>query len=734
LLERAPKELEAARRFFDTGKKPKPKAAQRRFVFKLYRDPAVRAALNELFHHKCAYCESRYGATAPLAVTHFRPKERALDHDGTVAPLHYWWLAADWTNLLAACIDCDRNKGTRFPVGARRAEPLTVGPALRRERPLLLDPCHDRPEKHLVFSEDGAVQSNTARGRTTIELLGLNRVGLVTARRRAYELLRVQLARSEQLFRLMDEDPENDLLREQVETELGIVRGYLDPGQEYAGLHRQFVNRWLQELDLDLARPLAREAARKTVLVSTKEEQETAASFREHAARQQSYSVEAEDSAHKETFYSGAKRIEWIEIQNFRAIEKLELPFPAARSEQEAWLMVLGDNGTGKSSILQAVALTLMGEAHARELRLDASTFVRRDAKRGSGRVRVQLTNIPEPLTLRFRRSSQRFDFDTPDPKVLLLGYGATRLLRPQTGPDQGPGYIRVKNLFDPTAQLDDVEGWLLDRTLVRDELFETIATALRNLLMLDERCRMRRVGNAVEVTLLGEEPVPLRQLSDGFQSMVALCADIMKSLLERWPSMEDAEGVVLLDEVEAHLHPTWKIEIVERLRRTFPRVAFLVSTHDPLCLKGLHEGEIGVLRRDEQRKISIRTDVPPVNDWRADQILTSPLFGLHSTRGDETTDAIGRYAELLGKRRRTPEQQRELELLRRRLAPTLSERETERQRRVEDVLWQVLVAREPSSAIASWTKRSRADRAPTAEVLELRRQLGELLGPRTTP
>jgi predicted ATPase len=517
-----------------------------------------------------------------------------------------------------------------------------------------------------------------------------------------------------------------------VEAELAVIRSYLEPTHEYAAMHRQFVNRWAHELGLDIAQPLAREASRKTVLVTEEKERATAASFKVHSARQQDYSVE--EAGDRATFYAGAKRLEWIEIENFKAITRLRLAFPEPQTAQEPWLMLLGENGTGKSSILQAVALALMGERHANELDLDASTFVRRDASRGSGKVRVKLRNVPEPVTLRFRRSSRRFHCDTPDPKVLLLGYGATRLLRrPQAFTADAAGYIRVKNLFDPTAPLDDVETWLLDRDQVDDDRFETIGAAMKDLLMLGDPSRFVRNEHGVEAVFPGSPPMPLRQLSDGFQSVVALCADVMKILLEWWPSMEDAEGVVLLDELEAHLHPTWKIEIVERLRRTFPSVAFIVSTHEPLCLKGLEAGEICVLRREAGRPIEAITDVPPVNDLRADQILTSPLFGLHSTRGDQAVAAMDRYAELLGKRRRSESEEEELEQLEGRLERTTSATESPRGRQLEETLWRAVVEHGDDEVAAAAAAAGPRRRRPTDEEKQLRRELAQLLGPGST-
>lgn len=685
--ERARRELAV---FFK--RRPEKRAQERPpFNLRFYAHPDIRQALDKLFHGKCAYCETAIAATQPGDIEHFRPKLRALDTDGTVAPDHYWWLAYEWENMLPVCVVCNRSKGSRFPLKGERAKVRATGPALKRERPLLLDPCVDRPEKELVFTEEGLVVSDTERGRTTIEVLSLNREALVARRKEVASALRAR-------FELGATGPDD-----------------VAPSQEFTALRRQLLAAW--GADAELPR-----VAKTAPVLSEEQRQETTERFQEHMTKQQVYSVEAEGSEHSEAYYAGAKRIEWIEISNFKAVQKLELTLPTPPSDREAWLMLLGENGTGKSSILQAVALALMGEEHARELDLDASVFVRRGAR--VGRVSVKLTTVPEPVTVEFRGGSPEFKHLTPGPKALLQGYGATRLLR--RGTLGATRSVQIRNLFDPTAPLADVVSWLVGPDMT-DERFDAVALALKDLLMLGDEDRFERVDGRVEATVYGST-VPLEQLSDGFQSVIALCGNIMMGLFERWTAVEDAEAIVLIDDLEAHLHPTWKIEIVNRLRRTFPRVAFIASTHDPLALKGLEQGEIAVLRRDERRKIVIETDVPSVNDLRADQILTSFLFGLHSTRGDEATQSIGRYAELMSKRRRTPEESQELAQLRDRLQETMTVHESPTQRAVEQALSQVLAETEVAVVPAKGRKG-----APTAEELELRRQVAELLSPAET-
>ena len=142
-----------------------------------------------------------------------------------------------------------------------------------------------------------------------------------------------------------------------------------------------------------------------------------------------------------------------------------------------------------------------------------------------------------------------------------------------------------MRNLFDPFSPIGNATEWLLG---LDDRTFEAVARALKGLLGLEtgDRLMRNRRARRVDVEAFGLR-VPLEDLSDGYQSVVALATDLMISLLARWPSVDVAEGTVLIDELGAHLHPRWRMRIVPSLREVFPRVQFLSSTPDPLCLRG---------------------------------------------------------------------------------------------------------------------------------------------------
>src|SRR5262249_28221076 len=134
---------------------------------------------------------------------------------------------------------------------------------------------------------------------------------------------------------------------------------------------------------------------------------------------------------------------------------------------------------------------------------------------------------------------------------------------------------------------------------------------------------------------------------------------------------------------------------IVERLRAACPRLTFLATTHDPLCLKGLAPEEIVVLKRELRKAgddaIYAETDIPPLTHLPVDQLLTSFLFDLDSTRDHLTGPMVTRYSVLLGKAKRNIAEQREFKKLRAALTRQLSSAITPEQRRVEEAVRHVL-------------------------------------------
>lgn len=593
----------------------------------------VLLALAQLFHDKCAYCERR---PKRLEVDRFRPPCFATGVDGAVAQDHYWWLATEWPNLYPACPDCNRTRGNRFPVRGERCALGTPHGAIE-EDPLLLDPCGPVPPEELVFGDDGRVASETERGRCTIEMFALNRSGLVSERRRAASAFRSVYGSA---------------IRRKGNLLFGVVRRELSPDAPFLAMKRQLLARLLATASPE-ARARVGPLLGGVAVPEAPERQQVAraalnADFREWEQSAEAYSVDTKDGAGR--YFRRARLIERVEIVNYKNIRRLVLEAAAGEQGEVPWMVLLGENGTGKSAVLQAIALALSGSTNRGPLEVRPDAVLRRRCS--AGFVRVHLAGGAEPIELRFERGKP-FRASDERPKVLLLGYGATRLLpsdgiAPRFGTAEAQ--VRVANLFDPLEPLVAGEAWLLSRGGAE---FDMAAAALRQILDLNPEDRFVAVRDVPRPHVLvhqGGMRVALQDWSVGYRSVVALVVDIMAVMSSLWPSMEVAEGIVLLDELELHLHPRWQMRIVGALRRVFPRVQFIVTTHSPLCLRGTRDGEVIVLRRTPAGVESL-ADLPPVAGLRADQLLTSRHFGLESTLDPETGAMLEEYNALLAVR-----------------------------------------------------------------------------------
>src|SRR5690349_10901139 len=96
------------------------------------------------------------------------------------------------------------------------------------------------------------------------------------------------------------------------------------------------------------------------------------------------------------------------------------------------------------------------------------------------------------------------------------------------------------------------------------------------------------------------------------------MACDLLRGLSERpgFDTFETAEAIVLIDEVEAHLHPRWKLQIMRGLRRALPAVTFIATTHDPLCLRSMGDNEVMVLQRVPVEDYDGKTGLPVSVEW----------------------------------------------------------------------------------------------------------------------
>jgi uncharacterized protein (TIGR02646 family) len=608
---------------------------QERLRFDIKILSAIRDDLLKMCNGKCAYCESKVNIVSRGEIENFRPKAGAKGLGSEeYAPIHYWWLAYEWENLLISCQICNQKyKRDYFPLENEkdRAPVGTTGTELLSENPLLIDPTIIDPREHLRFDENGFAEALSKSGQITIEILGLNRSELVESRRTSGSQLKDKLE-----IISFTKNFTNNFTKDFVEYVNELFSDF--PSQEYAAIQREVFDKWYDSNSLIWEN-------------ATKKQNDTSETKRNIKKTPLNINESFSKTRKIEFQLTSLKRfsIKSIEIENFKSIEKLSLEIPPLKEseEKESWLLLLGDNGIGKSSILQAITLALSSKKQLKKLRLNVLDYLRRGTRKG--KVVIQSYEHDQPIILYFDKNGFRTELE--EAPTFILAYGSTRLLpkgKIKSDNSKEP-YFNIRNLFDYSVALNDPNVWLSN--VANLEFQQRVAPAFFDVLALRGNDKLYINKGKILIKQYGEDH-ELEKNSDGYKNITALVSDIMQTLSIEKSNYHNSQGIVFIDEIGNHLHPRWRMKIVSALRKAFPKLQFIVTTHEPLCLRGLAHGEVVVLVRDQDYKIKALDWklLPDHNLLRVDQLLTSDLFGLINVMDEDTKKTYEDYYNLLSK------------------------------------------------------------------------------------
>ncbi len=438
-----------------------------------------------------------------------------------------------------------------------------------------------------------------------------------------------------------------------------------------------------------------------------------------------------------------------FKITGIKCFDQLNVEFPHEGEDFSGWIVLLGGNGVGKSTLLQAMALTLLGplagqrlvrpEGWAREgIRYGT---IEADIVKGNGDSQLgQPRKKPYEVTFAvIGKQEVEIDgqpYDQPqivhraqqkDRKALFSGpYGAKRpgwfscgygpFRRLSGGDSQTRSLpereVRFATLFSESAALTQCEDWLtslysrsIDEFNANKERDKADLSLIREVInnLLPGNVAIERIDSQhVYFRTVGDVIVAIPELSDGYRSFLALAIDMLRHITESGQDLGNLvqsnsngaheiliEGIVLVDEIDSHLHPLWQRDIGFRLRRIFPKIQFIVTTHSPFVAQAATDHGLFVLKPKQAGGLMEASQpVESVRGWRVDQILTSDLFGLTETRDEETEQLLRRHGELVAQREwkeLSKAEQQELSKLEERLsnrltAPGETVRERERQ------------------------------------------------------
>lgn len=386
--------------------------------------------------------------------------------------------------------------------------------------------------------------------------------------------------------------------------------------------------------------------------------------------------------------------IDSIFIENIRCFRGgYVASFGRGDGSYAGWTVLAGRNGTGKTSFLRSIVISLFSDYVYNFIR-----FMYGFVSKGSpeGRIDVRSSSglnsgisffVREGFPLVKSRGFNNFSVES---EILLLGYGTRLSAASPTGNSDEEGDPRslVGSLMFENFGLWDSLQWLqhlqfraieghADAAQLRDDVI-----ALLNDGLLPDKSRIEKVNSdGVWIVRDGVE-LPLELASDGYRAMIALIVDMAHKLSVRFKGLDlqrDARGhvscphpaVVLIDEIDAHLHVEWQQRIGFWLKRHFPKIQFIVTTHSPfVCQAADRRGIIRLPAPGEDRTIEHVSE----ETWKTlvrggiDQAVMTDLFGLGHPHSDETEALQDELADLQSKALRgddlTPEEEARAEEL----------------------------------------------------------------------
>jgi predicted ATPase len=354
--------------------------------------------------------------------------------------------------------------------------------------------------------------------------------------------------------------------------------------------------------------------------------------FRYKELQEQQQSAETRSQIEKPTKFQSFK------VWDFGPIvyaELMDVPY------NNQWIFITGENGSGKTSFLRALGTALGYRVLEKKEQLRNPTF----------HIQAELYSEFEKHTERYTRN-QNSDTKNRRPKVAgLCMYGPFRLYNSRKLSEGKFKQLYTKagsfgSLFEENAPLLDIDKqldiWKKDKKSLhllekRQYHIKNILTSIvPSLYAID--LFLDQIGKPVEYQTRrndesNQHTTPWENLSSGTKSVFSLIVDIMLRLYEQQPKIADPselKGIVLIDEIDLHLHPLAQKELVVNLSAVFREVQFVVTTHSPIPLLGAPtnsmiyvmrniEGDISIERMDD--KVMFRKILP-------NAIFSSPIFG----------------------------------------------------------------------------------------------------------
>jgi predicted ATP-dependent endonuclease of OLD family len=391
--------------------------------------------------------------------------------------------------------------------------------------------------------------------------------------------------------------------------------------------------------------------------------------------------------------------IKKLEINNIRSIAHFEMFFETPAG----WHVLIGDNGTGKSTIIQAISLVLVGPEEIRGIKPNWNEWLKWQTKEGNIQALIVKTSPPSEnktkstrVPIKIVRAELKFvktifglveieEKNNLEAKKTIwshqkgwfsTGYGPFRRFTggsyEKSSVFENPNYERLAahlSLFGEDVALTEATKWLIGLKLkvfenaVDKNILENIKKLINSKDFLPNHAQLKEIHSEGVTFQDGYgASITVNQMSDGYRSILSLTFELIRQLVKIYGAeavfasirkeimVIDLPGIVLIDEIDVHLHPTWQTRIGQWFTQYFPKIQFIVTAHSALVCRACENGSIWQLAALNSKMLSGEVKGIDRNRLIYGNVLdaySTEVFGKDITSDKNTQKMIEELAEL---------------------------------------------------------------------------------------
>jgi len=622
----------------------KNKNSQSTYFRKFFLHKDVVEKLSILYHKKCAYCESILDT---FEIDQYRPKSK------------YYWITFEWSNLLPVCHKCNISKSDKFPLKNEtkriitpqilKTEWLANSKSFIEEDALILNPEIDNPEEHFSFFTDGRIEGLTEKGITTIYILNLNRDALIQKRSSLISMFQGYFEQKIQYANeLLSEEKSLNTKKATTILKLAFEHAFYElalrtnSDKEFALLSRTMFQNFQKYFVGNLKNKKDAEILLKSLTIFKSElfKKQNITDFNLFSKKTNIQQTEPKSIS-----------LKYLKITNIKCFNDIIIDFENKNS------VLLGVNGRGKTTVLQLIALGLT-QTNKPLFESEWKNVIRDNNKPSNFEIALTYDKVEyllyftidkedraiyyNPLKEKKSRWTDLGLFLENDPfhsdaliwqlefkrleneikelektyrdidfnNFFLLAYGTGRNAEQHNYPlnenfKSIATLFGINNLSFKNGEISD----FLNQKNAFNQIKKIITQIFNQADDIQNRVELKNFDKSTNTFYFTtptntDNEIPLNSMSSGFRTSFQWILDLVIQVWKKGYDLEQPElisGIVLIDEIDTHLHIKWQRTILHALHEVFKKIQFIVTTHSPFVVQSLEDDKIIGLQLNEK-------------------------------------------------------------------------------------------------------------------------------------